>query len=128
MRLVEELNLRTQRLQPLLEKLDHFSRRMDDLLEQVAEAEESPDSLVRPDEALAELRHLMKTSLESPATLRSRRVRTAKYLADYEAAKRDLSAGNLRLVVSIAKRYRNRGLRFSRSHSGGEHRPDSRRR
>ncbi|HEV3022752.1 MAG TPA: sigma-70 family RNA polymerase sigma factor, partial [Pirellulales bacterium] len=111
-RLVEELNLRTQRLQPLMEKLREISLRMDDLYNQLAELRGRRDAAAKVAELRKELRFLMRITLESPSTLRARAARTSEFQRQYDAAKRVLSAGNLRLVVSIAKRYRNRGLSF----------------
>jgi RNA polymerase primary sigma factor len=110
-RLVEELNLRTQRLQPLLEKLAEIAERMRVLRTQLAEPASRPG--IETTESLrAELHYLMRVAAESPATLLRRVRRTDELQTYYDAAKRVLSAGNLRLVVSIAKRYRNRGLSF----------------
>lgn len=110
-RLVEELDLRTQKLQPLLEHLTRISQRMDEIvrdLQSLQGASQTPWCR----ELRRDLRYLMKLTLESPTTLRKHLAAITEYAQEYESAKRFLSAGNLRLVVSIAKRYRNRGMSF----------------
>jgi RNA polymerase primary sigma factor len=110
--LVEEVGLRTQRLQPLLDKLREISERMDVLAKELAELRHHRGNQEKVKELRKELRYLMWLTLESPSTLRRRVAKTDRLQESYDAAKRVLSAGNLRLVVSIAKRYRNRGLSF----------------
>ncbi len=98
-------------MQPLLEKLGEIADRMRQIREQLAEPHD-PLQATREIELRHELRYLMRITAESAATLLRRVERTAELQKKYDAAKRVLSAGNLRLVVSIAKRYRNRGLSF----------------
>lgn len=112
--LLEECCLRTSKIQPLLRKLMSISKKFKQIQQDLTNAKKrgsnvDADDIVVMEEEISGLRGLI---LESQEELENRLKTIAVVFEEYDQGKRDLSGGNLRLVVSIAKKYRNRGLPF----------------
>ena len=110
-RLLEETPIRRQFWQVVLEKLKQIARRMEEIQKHLADPAVSADKQ-QVSQLRSELRRLIRLTLETPRTLRRRLDAIARHQHSFESARREFSSANLRLVVSIAKRYRNLGLSF----------------
>jgi RNA polymerase primary sigma factor len=109
--LVEEMNLRNRKVHAVMKQLETMSARMDEIITLLNDTSVK----MMPDRRALltkELRRLIRSAQDSPRALNHRCKMMKRLLREYEEAKNAMCRSNLRLVIAVAKKYRNRGIGF----------------
>jgi RNA polymerase primary sigma factor len=112
-RLAEELSPRIELVESWADELRQQSGRMQELAAQMERPARTAAARAEQTKCRAELRHLMEEVQATPEELPGWIAMLNRRRALYLGARDEVAAANLRLVVSIAKRHRGRGLPFS---------------
>ncbi|MCB9826466.1 MAG: RNA polymerase sigma factor RpoD [Planctomycetes bacterium] len=112
LKLLEEVAIQTKKIRPIHEESYELAEEIGDLRRRLRDLKRRRGEPTEIEECEERLRDIEVHVLEDADTFVQRGAEIRHRFAEYEEAKRKLSSGNLRLVVSIAKKYRNRGLTF----------------
>ena len=110
--IIEDLNIRTKKLQPIVKRLQEISSEMNNIKKRIVLHKKRDKTNGKLRDLKSRLSKFEDMAHETPERLEQRVATIEKVYKEHEIAKRKLSSANLRLVVSIAKKYRNRGLSF----------------